>query len=88
MNQPGPVITLCNKIYTKKTVCCWKKHGRIVYNIHLLLPMRLIQILRNGHCYVISKYSSSHEAIVQNGGCIKSHNKPVEQTFYIKYTGK
>ena len=82
---------MCNKIYTKKTVSCWKTQGRIVYNIHLLLPMRRIQILRNGrngHCYVISKYSSSHETIVQNGGCIKSHNKPVEQTFYIKYTGK
>ena len=50
--------------------------------------MRRIQILRNDHCYVISKYSSSHEAIVQNGGCIKSHNKRGEQTFYIKYTGK
>ena len=50
--------------------------------------MRRSQILRTGHCYITSKYSSSHEAIVKNGGCIKSHNKRGELTVYTKHTRK
>jgi hypothetical protein len=45
------------------------------------------QILRNGHCDVISTYSFP-QVIVKNGGCISSHNKRGEQAFYTKYTGK
>jgi hypothetical protein len=49
--------------------------------------MRRNQILRNGHCDVISKYSFP-QVIVKNGGCISSRNKRGEQAFYTNYTGK
>ena len=64
-----------------------KKQGWIVYNKKLWSQMRRNQILRNGHCDVISKYSFP-QVIVKNDGCISSRNKRGEQAFYTKYTGK
>ena len=49
---------------------------------------------KNQYKIIITKYSFSikhehvHEVVVNNDGCITSHNKRGEQAFYTKYTGK
>ena len=37
--------------------------------------------------YILKKMYA-HEVVINNGGCITSHNKCGEQAFCTKYTGK
>jgi hypothetical protein len=39
-------------------------------------------------CSFCPDWLTNYEVVVNNGGCITSHNKRGEQAFYTKYTGK
>jgi hypothetical protein len=62
-----------------------KSQGGLFYNIKLLSKI----FKYSYYIYSFSiKHDHAHEAVVNNGGCITSHNKRGEQAFYTKYTGK
>ena len=58
-----------------------KSQGGSFYNIKLLSQNIAINSFS-------IKHEHAHEVVVKNGGCITSHNKRGEQTFYTKYIRK
>ena len=67
-----------------KNVCCWKK---ITWCIVLQCKIIITKYL-NIELYSLGTCKVRNEVVVNNGGCITSHNKRGEKAFYAKYTGK